>query len=58
MAATPCSTGKAGAAAAAVEARRLGDALDRVGVMGSEVPRNTFRTTHLEQDLTRLLQVT
>eukprot|EP00775_Hariotina_reticulata_P005551 gene5551-5787_t len=52
------SQGKAGAAAAAAaaEARRLHDALDRVGAMGSQVPRNTFKTTHLEQDLTRLLQ--
>lgn len=42
---------------AAAEAKRLRDALSRVGVMGSEVPKATFATKHLEQDLGRLLTV-
>ncbi|KAF8073199.1 MUS1 [Scenedesmus sp. PABB004] len=58
-AATPATGGKAsgaGAAAAAAEGRRLRDALARVGVMGSEVPRGSYATKNLEQDLGRLLQ--
>jgi hypothetical protein len=47
----------AGASMAAAEAKRLRDALSRVGVMGSEVPKATFATKHLEQDLGRLLTV-
>ena len=42
---------------AAAEAKRLRDALSRVGVMGSEVAKATFGTKHLEQDLGRLLTV-
>jgi hypothetical protein len=42
---------------AAAESKRLRDALSRVGVMGSEVPKAAFATKHLEQDLGRLLQV-
>eukprot|EP00879_Flechtneria_rotunda_P026226 GHRR01027950.1.p1 GENE.GHRR01027950.1~~GHRR01027950.1.p1 ORF type:complete len:833 (+),score=345.51 GHRR01027950.1:1176-3674(+) len=58
-AATPASAGKAGnAAAAAAEARRLHDALSRVGVMSSEVMRPSFAIKNLEQDLGRLLQST
>lgn len=52
-------TGGGGAAGsiAAAEAKRLRDALSRVGVMGSEMPKAAFATKHLEQDLGRLLQV-
>lgn len=56
----PASTpqaGGAGASIAAAEAKRLRDALSRVGVMGSEVLKASFTTKHLEQDLGRLLQV-
>lgn len=56
-ASTPASSSKGAAAVAAAEARRLRDALSRVGVMGSEVARTTFATKNLEQDLSRLLQV-
>jgi hypothetical protein len=42
---------------AAAEAKRLRDALSRVGVMGSELARASFATKHLEQDLARLLAV-
>jgi len=49
--------GGAGASIAAAEAKRLRDALSRVGVMGSEVRKASFTTKHLEQDLGRLLQV-
>lgn len=47
----------AGVSIAAAEAKRLRDALSRVGVMGSEVPKAAFSTKNLEQDLGRLLQV-
>lgn len=54
-----CGAGStpAGVSIAAAESKRLRDALSRVGVMGSEVPKASFATKHLEQDLGRLLQV-
>jgi len=39
------------------EARRLRDALERVGAMASERPRASFSVKHLEQDIGKLLKV-
>lgn len=42
--------------AQAADASRLRDVMSRCGALGSERPRASFKTSNLEQDLTRLLK--
>ena len=56
---TSCSCDKlqeADARAQAADASRLRDVMSRCGALGSERPRASFKTSNLEQDLTRLLK--
>ena len=47
---------EADAGSQAADASRMRDVMVRCGALGSQRPRATFKTSNLEQDLTRLLK--